>query len=241
MEIHTVWEEVKHFFDDNKPAAKLAYVELSDRYEVWASYRDVSIRCRVVKDSEVLEQFTPYIPQANISEASPVRITTCRIGRALHDRFIAFKTATIGAPFDNTDWRGQDWGDVSYLMKDSTGATTTDPTLATESWLSFFPSWDYEVSGGHLDVPSELTGDLDLWEGHIVGAPDIPVSYGGSKQFVCNPRLKWFRGIRLPIEADLNPKDVSGAVSAYARKILLVVKHPQGAVAEFQLRLKLFV
>lgn len=236
------WELLKNFIDQNSSVLQVSYIDLGDRYDVWGQLRGYTI---ITKDllkggSECSDFETCYKLRANIQEADRVRITTCRIGRTLHDRFITFVTSDQDN-FDNSDWKKQDLGDVTYSMKDADGNTTTDNSLACETHISFYPQWDYEISGGHIDVPLSLSGNNDdLWEIHVVGAPDIPVESGGSKQFVCNPRVKWCKGQKLCIDADLNPKDVTGAVNQYARKILVLVMHPVGAQSEFQVRLKLY-
>ena len=237
------WEEFKGFFSRNVSSIDLEYIEIADKYRVKMLHRGfvISLKRDLLKgDSDTAEFEAQLKPHGNISRATRTRMTTCRIGRRSNYRYISFTTAK-DQQFDNTDYKEQDFGDVTYTMLDSSGLPTTDNALARETHISFMPTYDFEVSGGLIDIPTDLGSvDLDLWELHVVGAPKIPQAYGGEFPFFANSRLKFNRGMRVGMDESLNPAEVSGEASPYAREILIVIKHPLGAQREFQIMIKVF-
>ena len=240
--IKLTWDEYKSFYDQNKTHTEMSYIEHSDRYDIWSDFRDVKVMVsNLQKSSTEGQEFeSTYKAQANQPRFDRVRITTCQAGRRSNYRYISFTTAR-DQQFDNTDFKERDFGDVTYSMLDAAGLPTTDNSLARETHISFQPTYDYEVSGGMIDIPADLgSTDLDLWELHVVAAPKIPAAYGGEFPFFANSRLKFNRGMRIGMDESLNPAEISGAASPYAREILIVIKHPLGAQREFQVMIKIF-
>lgn len=242
-EQQVTWAEFKTFLDGNggPDILHLAHAELSSIYLVWVDFRGMILSAQIQKPSDDATVFdTSYKPKSNTKEADRVRITTCKLGRRLNDRSITYTTSLPGS-MDNTDWAGVDFGDATYYMRDVNGAATADPSLCCMTWMEFYPTYDYEISGGGISLPLSLSGSNDdLWEIHVVGAPDIPAIYGGSVSFVANNRIKWVKGDNIRIDASLNPADLNGAVSPYARKLRFILLHPPGAQSEFQINIKLY-
>lgn len=239
--INATWSDIKYFHSSNRLASELCYVELQDKYIIWVQWKGVKLTHTLFKDSDDMTEFvTSYKPLANIQRAERMRIVTCQFGRRTNYRYISFTTAH-DQYFDNTDYLERDFGDVTYTLKDANGNTTTNNSLAIETHISFLPTYDFEISGGVIDIPVDLgTSDLDLWELHVVAAPRIPAAHGGQFPFFANNRLKFNRGMRIGMDESLNPAEMSGAASIYAREILIIIKHPIGTQREFQIMLKLF-
>jgi hypothetical protein len=238
------WEEFKtSLMSIGINAVQLSHLELDVRYIVWFEWRGMRVCVEDLrKGSEECSEFeSTFKSMSNTKEAERVRITTNKLGRKLHDRYVNFFTATGPESMDNTDWKDVSFGDFTYIMKDASGNTTTVPSLAKETWLDFEPTYDFEVSGGWVCIPDTLPGnDDDKWEIHVVGAPDIPEGMGGSVKFICNPRLKWIRGQRLNIDASLNPAELTYNAVYHSNKIRFVIKHPVGAQCEMQINIKIF-
>lgn len=168
------------------------------------------------------------------------RTVNCVSGRRLHDRFITIQTATQDS-YDNTDWQENDYGDLTYIMKDVNGATTTVNANAKETWIDFEPEYDYEIAGGAVFVPDTLDGNDDnAWEIHVVGVPDLPAAYGGNVHLIANPRVKWVKGSWLATCSVNNPANLNYDATYHTNKIRFVFKHPVGAATEFQLRLNIY-
>lgn len=235
------WAKFKNFCTSIGGATHYGYVEDDSSVFVWTTFRGTTLETDMFKgDVDAMAYFNTSVkPVSNLAEAERVRITTCRIGRKLNSRFITFSTSNPST-FDNTNHLGVDFGDATYWMRNAAGALTTDATLAVASIVDFFPGFDYEVAGGLIFIPDTLPGDQNAWEIHAIGAPDIPAIYGGNVPFAANNRIKWLRGKHLEIDASLNPAEISGAVSAFARKIRFVLLHPAGLEAEFQINVKIF-
>lgn len=244
-EVVVTWSQLKAFYNSTKPSTRMFYIDLTTHYYVWLSITDHKIYVPVVEkgtaDSDDFED--NFKALCNIPEAFLTRITTCRVGNTLHERYISFTTSSQDS-YDNTDYNNVNIGDIVYTMKkwvSGSPVTTTVNSECEETWIDWEPSYDIEIMGGLLDVPTELSGSNDnAWEVHIVAAPDVPVAYGGCIQLVTNPRLKWSKGRQIGVDAALNPKVIKYDPVYHSGKIRTILKHPAGAQTEFQLNFKVF-
>lgn len=237
-----LWPAFKGFCDSIGDALHIAFTEDDSVIVVWTQYRGVVIESEIAKSSStyVAEFNTDFRSRGNRSEADRVRITTCRMGRKLSSRYISFTTASPGS-IDNTNAQGVDFGDVTYSMRKADGTVTETIAEAEQTWVDFQPSFNFEIAGGIIFMPLALAGgNDDAWEMHVIGAPDIPANLGGSIPFIANNRIKWIKGSRLDLDANLNPAEVSGDVTALARKMRFVFLHPAGAQSEFQINVRIY-
>jgi hypothetical protein len=235
------WACIKNFVD-NAALAQMSYFERPTDYYIWVEFRNQKMYIpSLAKDTPDCDDFEDnYKALCNKSVAVKTRITTCEEGRRLHDRYITFTTADQDN-YDNTDWREADYGDVTYIMKDVNGDTTTTNADAKETWIDWFPPFSYEIVGGSIFVPDTLAGGNDnAWEVHVIAAPDLDAQYGGDIHLIANPRIKWLKGSHFGIDASTNPATTTYDPTYYSSKIRLVVKHPVGAQSEFQFNLKVF-
>jgi hypothetical protein len=236
------WDTMKTFFDNNK-GAFLNYLESSNDYYLWLCFRSQKSYIPMLEKNttEGLDFETNYKSRCNINAAVEARIRTCKYGRKQHCRFITLTTANQNN-YDNTNYLDVDYADVTYTMIDINKVVTTNNTEAKETWIDWMPAFSYEVRGGSVYIPETLSGDLNLWEIHVVGAPDIPKIYGGSLEFLANPRIKWNRNSKIECNSELDPADVTYYPSMpVANKIRFIFKHPVGAQVEFQIHLNLYI
>jgi hypothetical protein len=237
----TTWQTLKNFVDNTK-GAQINYLDLGDEYYVWCIYKNTNFYVRhLVKSSDDGIDFeTNYKFKANLPQAVETRLSTCRYGRKLHSRYISFFTAEpVG--FDNNNYLEQDHGDATYVMVDVNRNVTTDKSLCKETWIDWEPLYSYEVAGGEIYIPPTLAGNNDdAWELHVIAAPDYPAAYGGSIQFISNPRLKWRKGGWLVEDESLNPAAVDYVPGYHFTKVRWIVKHPLGASSEFQIHMRIF-
>jgi hypothetical protein len=241
MAIHILpWLVFKAFVNSSK--AQLFYFEFQEHYQVIAYCGPLVASCDLYKDptdpTDLNEFIASYLPKCNINEASRTRLTTNKIGRRLHDRYIFFVTSDQDN-FDNTDKNDVDFNDVTYEMYDINKALTTNNALAKETHIIFEPHWNFEIFYGMIKVPESLTGDQNSWEAHAVGAPDIPRSFGGDIDIIANPKLKcsldkWVG------KSVLNPAEMEYSATLHSNKIKVIVKHPVGEQCEFQINLAMF-
>ena len=234
------WTTLKNYFDSNV-GAYLNYIELANSYYIWLCFRSqkMFLPDLVKNTAECIDFETNYKSKCNLKEAEESRIRTCKYGRKQHCRFITLVTSTQNS-YDNTNYLDVDYGDVTYTMIDSSKNVTTNNAEAKETWIDWMPNYSYEIRGGSVYIPTELVGNLDLWEIHVVGAPEIPQEYGGSLQFLANPRIKWNRGLTIECNSELDPADVTYYPGLPANKIRFIFKHPVAAQVEFQIHLNLY-
>lgn len=117
------------------------------------------------------------------------------------------------------------------------GLANINLLACTKTVIDFEPTFDYELIGGALRITSNPGQDVRLW---IVGAPDIPAAYGGSKEFASGINLKFF--------APNNSFDIDGRVTKYitydpvthSGKIRIILRHPAGTAVNMQLVFHLY-
>lgn len=234
------WAVFKSFWDITV-GAQVNYIEESDHYYMWCSYKG-RILCipQLMKDTpDAIEFEAAYKYKCNLPQALETRLSTCRYGRKMHVRYISFHTATLNG-YNNDNYLDVDHGDAAYIMVDVNRNVTTDPALCKETWIDWEPLYSYEIAGGSVYIPSALPGDQDAWALHVIAAPDYPAQYGGSLEFIANPRLKWRTGGWIEEDESLNPVNVDYVPTYHFTKLRWIIKHPVGEQAEFQIQLRIF-
>lgn len=114
--------------------------------------------------------------------------------------------------------------DVSGTMVECTDQTDAD-TNCVMTQIDWEPTHDYEVMGGMFKQASVPSDDVRLW---MVGVPDVPEAYGGSKVFVSNVNLKYMgteEGVRVDGRA---PKYMTYSAVNHTNKFRLILKHTAG-------------
>lgn len=112
------------------------------------------------------------------------------------------------------------------------GLLNANLSSCVKTVIDFEPTFDYEIIGGALRINSNPSQDVRLW---IVGAPDIPAQFGGSKEFAS--------GINLKFLAPDSSFDIDGRVTKYLiynpnthqGKMRIILKHPAGLQVNMQL------
>jgi hypothetical protein len=240
QELLANWSQIKSFFSGNR-GSNLNYVDMGTYYYLWLCFRNQKIYLPNLEKSSTdgVDFETNFKSSCNVPEALESRIRTCKYGRKQHCRFITLTTADQNN-YDNTNYLDIDYADVTYTMFDASKNVTTNNAEAKETWIDWMPPYSYEVRGGSVYIPETLPGDLNLWEIHVVGAPDIPKEYGGSLEFLANPRIKWNMGHKIECNSELDPADVIYYPGIPANKIRFIFKHPVAAQVEFQIHLNLY-
>jgi hypothetical protein len=237
---NVTWDELKNFCNITS-GAQVNFLEHGEHYHIWCVYKGCtfSIPHLLKTSTEGIDFETTFKYKCNIPQAIETRLSTCRYGRKLHSRFISFHTATTNG-YNNDNYLDVDHADAVYVMVDASRNVTTDPSLCKETWIDWEPLYSYEVAGGSIYIPTTLPGDQDAWALHVIGAPDYPAAYGGSVEFIANPRLKWRTGGWIEEDESLNPVNVDYVPTYHFTKMRWIIKHPVGAQAEFQIHLRIF-
>jgi hypothetical protein len=106
----------------------------------------------------------------------------------------------------------------------------------TKTIMDWMPNFDYEILGGILRQQNLPTEDVKVW---VIGVPDIPQQFGGSKMFVVNANLKFIgleEGIcvdgRAPKHLQYSPHNTN--------KIRVIIKHPTGYFHKIHMTFEIF-
>lgn len=157
---------------------------------------------------------------------------------------VEFSTSTLSGTLFCQDSAGNDisWVNCKIYKADGSEITTAglagiNLTQCVKTVVDFEPTFDYEIVGGSLRVNSNPSQDVRLW---IVGAPDIPAQYGGSKEFASGINVKF-------LAAD-NVLEVDGRVTKYMTynatdhrgKLRMILKHPAGANVSFMIIIEIY-
>ena len=151
-----------------------------------------------------------------------------------------FKTSSFGSVV-NVDYLGNDMADISMSFYDAANVLITDPSLIStntvKTVIDYEPRFDYYLIGGISKILATPSTDVRL---HIVMAPDIPASYGGSKPLVCNVNFKFIQpGDK--VEADGRAaKQLTYNPIYHSNKMRFILKHGAGAIHEIAVLLEFY-
>lgn len=133
---------------------------------------------------------------------------------------------------------------ITCKIYNSSNAEITTPgllgaNLATcvKTVIDFEPLFDYEIIGGALRINSNPAADVRMW---IVGAPDIPAAYGGSKEFAS--------GVNLKFMAPDSSFEIDGRVTKFLQynpathqsKMRIILRHPAGLAVNMQIVIHIY-
>jgi hypothetical protein len=244
------WSQFKVFVDDR--SLSVQFVELSDSYLLAAfdgTFRLDSIIAKSDPRNEPQIEFEDGGYKANgnkklgepkDSDGSPlqrVKITTAGWHYQLHG--IEFSTSLL-TPYSKKE-DGSDYGYTTVKCYDADGNQLTDQAAcdanAVKTVIDWEPTHDLEIIGGmvkQVDAPAE---DVRVW---VIGVPDVPVEYGGSKPFAVNVNMK-FMGKEEGVKVDGRaPKFLSYNAVIHTSKLRLIFKHPAGLKHQMHMIFELF-
>lgn len=175
------------------------------------------------------------------SDGAPMsRVKVAPSGWNFNLRGIEFTTSTI-ASLVNKDATNADLSDATLKLYDVNGAIITDPTLAlancVKSVLDVEPPYDIYVAGGHVRLLSAPSSDARL---AVIGVPDVPAQYGGSKGFVQNINLRY-----IPISEGVNAdgraaKWLQYSATYHTNKLRFICYHDAGVVIPMMVMLETY-
>lgn len=151
---------------------------------------------------------------------------------------IEISTSTLGGSVYCKDAAGTDIAGITCKIYKADGSEITTAGLldanlnqCVKTVLDFEPAFDYEMIGGALRINSNPAQDVRLW---VIGAPDIPAIYGGSKEFASGVNLK-FMAPDSSFEIDGRvTKYVTYSAVTHSGKLRVILKHPAGANVNLQ-------
>lgn len=176
--------------------------------------------------------------QIDADGAQIVRIKAAKRGWSFWAVAPEITTSTLSGTIYAKNASGVDIPGFTCKIYDENDAEITTAGLlnanlntCVKTVLDFEPAFDFEMIGGAVRINNNPASDLRLW---IIGAPDIPVNFGGSKEFAS--------GINLKFLAPDSSFEIDGRVSKYVTynavthsgKLRLILKHPAGAAINLQ-------
>jgi hypothetical protein len=140
-----------------------------------------------------------------------------------------------GAYCKDHDGNAVTW--FTHKMYDANGAETQTELDAVKTVVDFEPPFDYEILGGTLRQKS--VPDSDMYYS-VIGVPDVPANYGGSKVFVQAVDLT-FIGTGTELKADGRaPKRLIYSPIYHTNKLRFQILHEAGKQHKFLQCLEFF-
>lgn len=219
-------------------------VHICQIYKNQVPYNTVASYSQIQNDADKADFESNFMPSGNMplyqsdaDGAQIVRQKAAKKGWTFWALPIEITTSTLNELYCKTA-SGTDIPGVSFKIYNASDIEITTPGLlnanlgtCVKSVIDFEPAFDYEIVGGALRINSNPAQDIRLW---IIGAPDIPEIYGGSKEFASGINLKF-------ISSD-DEFDVDGRVTKFIKhnpsthegKLRIVLKHPAGTQVNMQ-------
>lgn len=237
------WAILKSFVQAR--TLSIQYIDMDTFYMLWAFDGEFSLNMEIEKDggTEVTDFETNFKPAGNASSSDIdgipfFRLKASKKGWSFWALPIEITTSTLSGSVYSKDASGTNIPGITCKIYDNNNAEITTAGLlnanlntCVKTVLDFEPTFDYEMIGGILRINSNPGTDIRLW---IVGAPDIPAIYGGSKEFAS--------GINLKFLAPDSAFEIDGRVTKYVTysadthqgKLRIILKHPAGTQINLQ-------
>lgn len=176
------------------------------------------------------------IDQKDSEGALMSRTKVTKSGWSYHVQGVEFTTSKVDSVY-NKDMDGNDLGFTTYTMKDVNGAVTTNEMECTQTIVDWEPTHDYEIIGGQLKMDMIPTDNI---RAYVIGVPDVPAQYGGSKEFICCVNMKYIKA-KDAINADGRAsKELKFDPVNHTNKMRLVLNHSAGTQANFLMLFEIF-
>lgn len=227
------------------------YYDAGDSYSVWSYDGPEALFTQVFKSSPPESALTDYSAeqaaldladfetnfkslgnkpneQIDIDGAQLVRVKAAKKGWSFWAMPLEFRTSTLGGSLYFKDQNGTSFSWASCKVYDESNAEITTEgglTGCVKTVLDIEPPFDFEVIGGSVRTHEDVTQDARLW---IVMAPDIPVAYGGSKEFASGVNLRFVQPTESLIVDGRVTKAITYNATDHRGKMRMLIKHPAG-------------
>lgn len=243
------WTVFKNFVSSR--SLSIQWIDLGTAYWLKAFDAQFDLECTLDKEVQLTEvedfesNFKPNgnqtLSEPKDSDGSPlqrIKITTSGWAFQLHG--VEFTTSNLSSIYS----KKSDGSDIGFTTikcydEDNNLLTTQEDcdTLAIKTIVDWEPTYDYEIVGGFFKINAIPSEDVRLW---VIGVPDVPIAYGGSKEFVSNINLKYI-GLEEGIRADGRaPKYLEYSAVYHTNKMRLILTHPPGIKHNLHMILEIF-
>lgn len=251
--MEVTWDELKTFLDSR--LLSVQWVETYSRYYLQALDGNFSIESNILKTDPAGDDQLDFennykangnqrLSQFDTDGANIVRLKAAKKGWSFLAIAPEITTSTLLGSLYCKDSIGSDVSGISCKIYDGNNTEITTAGLlninlntCVKTVLDIELPYDYELIGGALRINSNPAQDLRLW---IVGAPDIPAIYGGSKEFAS--------GINLKFLAPDSSFEIDGRVTKYitysntthSGKVRIILKHSAGLTVNMQIVMHIY-
>lgn len=181
----------------------------------------------------------PIVPivQTDTDNALFARTKVVPTGMTFCLRAFEVATSTLNSLINN-DYTGTPMSDISITFYDANGIVlTSDLSTCVKTVIDFEPTFDYYIIGGQIRIYLTPTQDVRV---HVIGVPDVPANFGGSKIMVQNVNLKYISASD-KIETDGRAgKPLSYSATNHTNKIRFILYHPAAYVQPLLIAIELF-
>lgn len=215
------------------------FTELEDRYDLYGPDKNSLVwHTTILKDGgadaiefeAVKDSWNGKILNEQLdSDGAPMsRVKVAPSGWNYHKRGVEFVTSTLGSVINN-DVAGTALTDAVMKLYAADGTLITDQGIAStdcvKTQLDLEPPYDVYVAGGQIKFYSTLNNDLRLF---LLGVPDVPAIYGGSKPFIQNINLRYM-ALNGGVDADGRAaKWLQYSATYHTNKLRIIMKHDAG-------------
>lgn len=251
--ITTDWTQLKNFAVSR--SVPIQYVDYNGNYYLTVFDGVFSLETLISQENPENEDLVDFetnykstanqrLSQFDTDGANIVRLKAAKKGWSFWALPPEITTSTLTGSLYCKDSAGNDISGLSCKIYDANNAEITTAGILNANLLTCVKTvldielpFDHELIGGALRIHSNPAQDVRLW---IVGAPDIPAQYGGSKEFAS--------GINLKFLAPDSSFEVDGRVTKYitynaqnhSGKIRIILKHPAGLQVNLQIVMHLY-
>jgi hypothetical protein len=175
-----------------------------------------------------------------------VRNTTAKRTTNFNLRAITFYSAKAGSVHNVNPSTDADFGDATLNLSKWNGTAweAANDSDATRTIIDFEPTYNYEIIGGQIDLPSDLKdGTTNQWYLSAVGVPDYGAGapFYGSVPFINEVNLEAVTTQKVVSDGRaISYMAYNYAGYPHTNKMRVIVKHPAGAQKRFQLLLEHF-
>lgn len=167
--------------------------------------------------------------------AQVTRLKMSQAGWTYQARALEFNTGGLNSLVNNKA-DGTIWGDATLKFYNSSDVEVTTQLLidltAVKTVLEWEPTYDYEIVGGFLSMPTTPLADYRVY---VVAVPDVSEELGGSKLMVSGINMKSIpAGSRLLIDGR-TAKRMNYSDSLHTNKIQLSIEHAPGSSHNFMI------
>jgi hypothetical protein len=217
--------------------------QLEDKEDFELNYKDNS-NGSITNDIVITDGQGTKANQLDTDGAQIVRQKAAKKGWSFWALPIEFTTSLLSDNLYCKDANGTDIAGITYKIYNNSNVEITVPGLlnvnlgtCVKTVIDFEPAFDYEMIGGALRINNNPATDVRMW---VIGAPDIPAIYGGSKEFAS--------GINLKFLAPDSSFEMDGRVSKYVTysavthsgKLRIVLKHDAGLQLNAQIIIHMY-